>query len=718
MSRTVTFQGLTLIVPDAYSFTDVSRLLTPTSAGVGIVALIGESDGGAPGLHLFPGGASSAVVKKELKSGPGANMVARVLASGGDSLAPNGASTVFFYKTNNSTLAQALLNRPATVAVAQIVNLTCVADVAASLDGKYFILSSPTEKVGFWFDVDNNGTLIPPALAGLTDRQVSILTVTTGDSAAIVAGKVKIAIDADAAFIATVSGAIVTSVNATAGVPFGLVSAGTSTFTVAITTNGAAAVASALKATLKTRSYGLFTNLFFVSLFTSLGISYLSVTDDLGIVEKSPGFGNSSYLKLKYNGNGTASTASFAYVGSDLTLTTTVTGATDGSVGFTQIVDDKLTVQQLAAIITSKTGFGATYDSKDSQVKAGLLDLIVVPVSILTEKLFKGSYLEAIDWATNRSSTLQSLERLPNNDNDTLVGLNLTNVSFTGGTRGTSTNSDVQAAYNAILKQRINIAVPLFSSDNQDGSTVLADSAFAIHKDHLLSRSSIFGRSECVGYVGVDGNKARFLDVIANMNSRRVGVVSAKPKELDIDGNIVEMPSYAMACLLARTQAGSPIGTPLTGRTLNVNGFTVDPSWDPDFDGPEIIQKGGIVINRNENNAIEIINGYTSWTQDTNNANIYIETVESLDIFAFNHRLYMKEKFKGRSRFSSVDVLNAIAESQNAEVQNTGSIKGIDSKQTKLTQADTGQLRYELAVVPWEGIVFILPTIIAIREVA
>jgi hypothetical protein len=73
----------------------------------------------------------------------------------------------------------------------------CVADVADSLDGKYFILYDGSGSVAFWIDTDNSGTLEPNHGAS---RSVEITTIVTDDTAATVMTKVKAFVEADAAF--------------------------------------------------------------------------------------------------------------------------------------------------------------------------------------------------------------------------------------------------------------------------------------------------------------------------------------------------------------------------------------------------------------------------------------------------------------------------------------------------------------------------------------
>ena len=56
---------------------------------------------------------------------------------------------------------------------AQVETITCVADVAASLNSKYFFLyTSAGVKHYFWIDVGNTG--VDPAPAGATGHEIDI----------------------------------------------------------------------------------------------------------------------------------------------------------------------------------------------------------------------------------------------------------------------------------------------------------------------------------------------------------------------------------------------------------------------------------------------------------------------------------------------------------------------------------------------------------------
>lgn len=84
--------------------------------------------------------------------------------------------------------------------------VTCVADVAASLDGKYFTFSSPTADFYAWMDIS---VAVDPAPAGKTGIAV---TAASGASAATIATALATAVGAHASFHAVVDPCDSTSV--------------------------------------------------------------------------------------------------------------------------------------------------------------------------------------------------------------------------------------------------------------------------------------------------------------------------------------------------------------------------------------------------------------------------------------------------------------------------------------------------------------------------
>ncbi len=84
-------------------------------------------------------------------------------------------------------------------AVAQVENLTSVADVASSLDAGGVLLQDDAGSVAFWIDVGDSGTTIP-GWASAADRAVEVTTIVADDSAIAVSIAMAAAIDGDAKF--------------------------------------------------------------------------------------------------------------------------------------------------------------------------------------------------------------------------------------------------------------------------------------------------------------------------------------------------------------------------------------------------------------------------------------------------------------------------------------------------------------------------------------
>lgn len=99
--------------------------------------------------------------------------------------------------------------------VAQVSTVTCAADVADSLDGKYFFVytANNATKYHVWFNT-SVGSATDPAPGGSTAVEVAL---TTGATASAVATAVASALDGLAGFSATASSSVVTVTNAANG---------------------------------------------------------------------------------------------------------------------------------------------------------------------------------------------------------------------------------------------------------------------------------------------------------------------------------------------------------------------------------------------------------------------------------------------------------------------------------------------------------------------
>ena len=97
--------------------------------------------------------------------------------------------------------------------IMQSENITCIADVAGSLNNQYFVFYTPAgAKLYAWYNVAAGGT--DPALAGATGHAVAI---STNASASAVASATQAVLDAVSGFDCSVDVAVLTLVRTTAG---------------------------------------------------------------------------------------------------------------------------------------------------------------------------------------------------------------------------------------------------------------------------------------------------------------------------------------------------------------------------------------------------------------------------------------------------------------------------------------------------------------------
>lgn len=99
------------------------------------------------------------------------------------------------------------------VDTAQVVSITTRADVSSDLQNDYFFIYTPSGGYYVWYNVGGSG--VDPAPAGSWTGIVVAISANASQNA--VASATQAAIDADAAFVATVSGNVVTVTNASMG---------------------------------------------------------------------------------------------------------------------------------------------------------------------------------------------------------------------------------------------------------------------------------------------------------------------------------------------------------------------------------------------------------------------------------------------------------------------------------------------------------------------
>lgn len=118
--------------------------------------------------------------------------------------------------------------------IPEVTSVTCVADVAGSLAGRYFLISAGDSGTNYyiWFKVSGSGS--DPAIVGRTGVEIAI---STNDSATAVAAAVAAVLNPMSDFAASSSLAVLTITNALGGLTTDA-AAGNSGFSVSVTTQG------------------------------------------------------------------------------------------------------------------------------------------------------------------------------------------------------------------------------------------------------------------------------------------------------------------------------------------------------------------------------------------------------------------------------------------------------------------------------------------------
>jgi len=121
MATSVTYNGITLFRPGAITRINADALNQVAGGANSIVGIVGEADGGAPGIANNPSSLVSvfdpSTAADTFRSGPIVDAIQFAFQSSNDPLVPGGASQVYIYKTNQSTQASNTLpGSPAAVA--------------------------------------------------------------------------------------------------------------------------------------------------------------------------------------------------------------------------------------------------------------------------------------------------------------------------------------------------------------------------------------------------------------------------------------------------------------------------------------------------------------------------------------------------------------------------------------------------------------------------
>jgi hypothetical protein len=228
----------------------------------------------------------------------------------------------------------------------------------------------------------------------------------------------------------------------------------------------------------------------------------------------------------------------------------------------------------------------------------------------------------------------------------------VTSTQLSGGTRGTSTNTNWQNAFDALLLERCNHVVPLIVEDLSEqgyGSTATYASVAAQLGSHVsLARGA--SQSERGGYIGYKGNFAGYLKRCNDFNDEDIQVTSQRFKALDVDGNLTEQDEWVSAVCAAGMRAGMPeVGEPLTHKYLRAQDLTQDTSWDPaeTTDANVLIQNGALFAEFVRGKGIRWVRDLTSYIKNDNLALAEGSVRDVVRYTAYGLRVFLEDRFTG-----------------------------------------------------------------------
>lgn len=696
-----TFNGAALYKPGVYSSLSVLNLSGFPLAATGVVGIIGEANGGQPGVLdiLSREGIQSA--KARYKSGNIADALGPLVAPSNDPRIPNGASMIVVWKTNHSTQSTA-----------------------------NFQNSTPANILGV--TSKNYGV----------DENSNALTVSAGTI-----------LDAQALIVGTVAG----TYNVTSGQTLTMKINGV-VFTFTTTTTNAAATAAAMITELNTGArwapslpilaapnpLGTGIQITLLAANGALDYGYISITGGVlattfgmagtnrGIkgsrfitttkgstAETSPELGGLGLMSLLYIGAGTQATASIQTAAGVKSLTTTITGGPGGeqlNIALTDASGNSiLTLQQLVNLINATPlVYTATIIDQNTGRPASDMDAYLNINCIVSAVQFNADLLAAINWSTTYSQYMQ-LALSAANTTPAMYSLIATPLFMTGGAVGTSANSDFQAGLNAFQTMRINSIVPLIS---QNAGTLTIDSINALVSGHCTTMWSTTGRSERQCFLSKNAAKASIASAARALNSPYVQLFAQQVQTLDHSGNLVWFDPWMQALIAAGMRQGSDTGTPLTFKTLNVTSIRVqDGSWDPKIDYAYMIQNGVTISEPLDTGGFRWTVDNTTYSTDPSFVYNRGSVVDVAGFITYDLRQNLELTFignKARTGTSS-SIKNFIQARMSLYLDDDLTVgddlnKGLGYKDLNVTvQGNTALV--SMTITPVQGIDFILPSI-------
>lgn len=234
-------------------------------------------------------------------------------------------------------------------------------------------------------------------------------------------------------------------------------------------------------------------------------------------------------------------------------------------------------------------------------------------------------------------------------------------VFLAGGIEGVTTITEWTTAFSLLRKRRANIVVAL-SRD---------PAVHSLQLSHLVDRAGEIARiaGEANGYAGHADTDDAALDLatlkseIQVLQSRHMSHIIQRIERFDPDTGLATFyPSYIHGAIAAGMQAGSPIGEPLTRKRPTATDLEDGPDWSIENNVDELIDAGAMVAEKVDGVGIRYVRSNTGHLADDNVVFSEMSANESANTAIFEFRRSMELQVGKRALNGTIATIKSLAQ--------------------------------------------------------
>ena len=340
-------------------------------------------------------------------------------------------------------------------------------------------------------------------------------------------------------------------------------------------------------------NYGQFTNQIKVKVEAGTNVG-LKLTSQFGTSYYSTDDLQRQALSVSYAG---ASTATVAVANTTLTLliaavSTVVSLATYPTVQ--QLVDYLNTIAGITAAVQGNNANAATLNG---------LDLLAAVDCKTTPVTLTGNLQAAIDWFNSVGEGYVTASR-PAAANKVPAPIGFTYL--TGGSNGTTTNTNWASAFALLQEEDVQWVVPLSSGA---AIAAMADA----HVSYMSNVASMERRAIVGTALGTTDVQA--IAAAKVINSDRTSLTHLGTYDYDGSGALVLNEPYFAAAIIASGFAGSNPGTPMTNHSIKVRGLERRLRNPTDTD---LLINGGVLCIEDTKRGYRVVRSISTWLNNNN----------------------------------------------------------------------------------------------------